>query len=491
MKHAVHTFVLGALGAISLVASGCSGEATSPDLGPSTFHVEVTSVNGSATLPTADNPLPANHGDKTETWGFKIEARKPTGEADKTFNGYVRLSVKPGAVLAVTGTGASGRNMLLAKGEAEGTIDVTAVYGPASLWAEDLGYTPTPAGRPAPPACSNGKDDDGDGFIDYPADPGCAYADDDDEAGGTFAAGISPPVEYALPKVSDVRGSGAGTPYPYEAIEVNAASPQHVVVTRVASDGFYVTDVNQAEVANGFNSLFAFNFSTPAGMRVCDVITYLSGTSNDFFGFTELNFPSYQVSFPIEGQGACEVPEPTVIDGTTLANPIAMNKLQSALVRIQGFHVAAHFGPKPMTNNVSKEDASSCDFNGDGQVDFTDPVEGSCSMVCDADPECSEWTAYSARGDVKMSKGSAATIIKINAGTVAGFDPTSNRGEVLGSVTGTLRYFSGGTLNWTIETRCPDDLACSQLGCGASQPVSSLTACVRLRTVDDNDQGTN
>jgi hypothetical protein len=491
MMRAYPSTIIGALGALSLATIGCSGETTAPDLGPSTFHVEVTSVNGSTMLPTADMPLPANRGDKIETWGFKIEARKPTGEPDPTFNSYVRLSVKPGAILTVTGTGASGRNMLLANGEAEGTVDVTAVYGPTSLWAEDLGYKPTPAGRKDPPACSNGKDDDGDGLIDFPADPGCAFADDDDENGGTFAAGISPPVQYALPKVSDVRGSGSGTPYPYEAIEVNTSAPQRVVVTRVASDGFYVTDVNPQEVANGYNSVFAFNFSTPAGLRVCDIVTYLSGTANDFFGFTELNFPSYQVSFPIQGQGMCEVPEPTVIDGTTLANPVAMNKLQSALVRIQGFHIASHFGPGLMKNNVSSEDASSCDFNGDGQVDFTDPVEGSCSMVCDADPECSEWTAFSARGDVKVSKGSAATMIKINTGTVAGFDPTSNRGEVLGSVTGTLRYFSGGTLNWTIETRCPDDLACSQLGCGASQPVSSQTACVRLRTVDDNDQGTN
>ena len=31
------------------------------------------------------------------------------------------------------------------------------------------------------PACSNGLDDDGDGFVDFPADPGCVSLDDDDE----------------------------------------------------------------------------------------------------------------------------------------------------------------------------------------------------------------------------------------------------------------------------------------------------------------------
>ena len=49
---------------------------------------------------------------------------------------------------------------------------------------------------------------------------------------------------------------------------------------------------------------------------------------------------------------------------------------------------------------------------------------------------------------------------------------------------------SGGSLNWTIETRCPDDLACGRVGCVA-QALPSDKACVRLRTEEDNDQGTN
>jgi hypothetical protein len=239
----------------------------------------------------------------------------------------------------------------------------------------------------------------------------------------------------------------------------------------------------------GYNSVFAFNFSTPVGMRVCDVLTYLSGTSNDFFGFTELNFPSYQVSYFLDGQGTCEVPEPVVLDAKTIADPVAMQKLQSSLVRIQNFKIASNFGPGLVKNNVFTPENSNCDFNGDGQIDYAGE-EGACASICDtAGGDCSEWTAYSARGDYNMILGNS--IIKIQTGTVAGFTPTDYRGQVIGSVTGTMRKFSGGTLNWTIETRCPDDLACGFPGCGASQPVSSQTACVRLRTTDDNDEGTN
>jgi hypothetical protein len=473
-----------------LLGAGCSTESTTPDLGPSTFHVLVLAVDGSTMLPTEADPLPANHGDKIESWDFTIEARKPTGELEP-FDGYVRLSVKPGTIFTVTGEGASGRNILLKNGKAQGSIGVTAVYGPTRLWAEDLGYKPAPQGRK--PACSNGKDDDGDGFVDFPVDPGCAFADDDDEGGGTFAAGVSAPVEYALPKVSDVRGTASATPYPQEGVEVKTQDPQQVIVTRVASNGFYVTDVNATEAMNGYNSVFAFNFNTPAGMRVCDRITYLAGTANDFFGFTQLSFPSYQVSFFLDGQGTCLVPEPAVLDAPTIHDPTAMQRLQSSLVRIQNFKIASKLGPNLVKNNVFGSDASNCDFNGDGAIDFAG-AEGTCASLCDtADGDCSEWTAYLNRGEFNMTLGNGPNdpIIKAQVGTVAGFDPRAYRGQVIGSLTGTMSKFSGGKLNWTIEARCPDDLACGFPGCGASQAVSSQTACVRLRTADDNDQGTN
>jgi len=449
----------------------------------STFRVTVTAVNGGAP-PPADQPLPANRGDVDETWDFEIEARSPYGEP-VTFDGMVRLSVEPGTVVAIDGQGAKGRNVLVTGGKAQGQAQVTAVYGPARLWAEDLGYVPVPLS--GGPACSNGQDDDGDVLIDFPADPGCAFADDDNEDAGSFAAGISQPVHYELPRIRDVQG-GSQTPYPYEAVEINAALPKPLVVTRVSSDGFYVTDLNEPD--QGANHLFAFNFSTPPGMRVCDRVTYLSGTISEFFGFTELSFPSYRLDYPREGE-PCEVPEPPVLDGTLIANPQAMEKLESGLVRIEGYVVAKKFGPKPVVNNLPDADHSNCDLNGDGQVDFESAAEGSCSDACAKDPECTEWTSYSARGNYKVFHPSTLVQLQIQTGTAAGFDPTSWKGKTLTSVTGTLRNFSGGSLNWTIETRCPDDLVCDGNPACAAAAIPSSKACVRLRTVDDNDQGTN
>lgn len=470
------------LGVAALTALTACTESPKTLSGTSTFDIVVTGVNGGA-VPTAKAPLPPNRGDRDEIWDFKIEARSAYGEP-VPFDGMVRLSVEPGTVKHVDGVGSQGRNIKLENGVAEGTAIVSAVYGPARLWVEDLGYEPAPAG--SKPKCANGQDDDGDVLIDFPADPGCAFADDNSEEGGSFAAGISPAVPYELPALSDIQGESSTTPFPYEAIEVNTNRPKPLVVTRVASDGFYVTDLS--EQSTGYNHIFAFNFSTPSRMRVCDRVTFLSGTVVEFFGFTELSFPSYKLNFVIQGQDKCEVPEPALLDEALIANPVGMEKVESGLVRIEGFRVASKFAPKPVVNLVPDEEHSNCDLNGDGQVDFTNPTESACSDNCAKDADCTEWTSFSARGNYKVSKN--GTQIQINTGTAASFDPTGHKGEVLDAVTGTLRNFSGGSLNWTVETRCPDDLVCQTAGC-VKAVLPSASACVRLRTATDNDQGTN
>jgi hypothetical protein len=478
-RRAVSLAALAALSAPAL--AGCTSPAA--DLGGlSTFQVQITKVNGKDP-PAADAPLVANTGTTNEAWDYSIQAMDAFGNP-VDFEGYARFRVEPGAVTTVKADNSIGRNILFKGGKSSGTVLVTAVYGPARLWVEDMGYVPVDPDKP--PKCADGIDNDGDGRIDYPADPGCAFADDDTEEGGTSAAGVSPIVHYALPRIADVQGD-TQTPYPFEGIQVNTGDPQYVIVTRVASDGFYVTDLKGPP--NRSNSLYAFNFNTPAGMRVCDRLTYLSGTLSEFFGFTELGFPSYDVTFIKQGEGDCQVPEPTPLDVATQNDPIKMETLESSLVRIEGYTISDFFGSKPAINNVFKADQSNCDLNGDGQVDFSNKKESSCADACSSNVKCSEWTGYSARGNFKVYNGSAQ--IQINTQTVAGFDPTSFRGQPLKAVTGTLRNFSGGSLNWTIETRCPDDLVCSVSTACVPDTLPSTKACVRLRTTDDPDEATN
>lgn len=516
----------------ALVALGCNG-GSAPDLsGASTFDVTIEKVNGKDP-PTADKPLPANRGDHEELWQFTIQAHDATGQPTP-FEGFVRLTTKPGTVLSVEGDGAIGRNALVKGGQASGVAHVTAVYGPTRLWVEDIGYKPAPPGKK--PECSDGINNNPEvnTLIDYPADPGCAYADDDTEDGGTYAAAVSAPIQYALPKLSDAQGQAAQTPYPNEALTLNTFAPESLVVTRVSSDGFYVTDITEQSL--GYNHIFAFNFSTPAGMRVCDRVTYLAGTVNEFFGFTELSFPSYQLTFPIEGKDPCLVPDPILLTtggdnscptacpkdsaciggktpmcvkcptacltgqtcvssngqpacATNIADGVGMERAESALVRMRGFKLPTKFGSGVVVKNAPDATHSNCDLNGDGQVDFASDTEGGCAMACEADPECSEWTNFSARSEIKVHDPSGS-FMQVDLSTASNFDPSANKGLVLDSVTGTMRQFSGGKLNWTVAVRCQDDLVCKGNGCSSAE-LSSQKACVRLRTEGDNDQGTN
>lgn len=448
------------------------------------FKVVVTLVDGQP-LPTKEAPLPANLADVVEQWDFTAQAVDENGDINTDFDGYARVSMVPGSVAAVTGGDSFGRNVKFVAGQATGSAEVTAMFGATRLWVEDIGYTPAPDG--VQPICANGIDDDGNVAVDHPNDPGCAFADDMTEEAGTLTTGVSQAVYYLRPTLADVQGRGSETPYRAVSVEVKTNEPNYVVVTRVASAGFFVTDIGEP---GGYNHMFAFNFNTPEGMRVCDRLSFLTGTAAEFFGFTELNFPSYEVDPVFEGE-ACLVPEPTVLTDDLIDNDSELEKLESGLVRIEGYTIPNNFGPELAENNVFAANASNCDLNGDGTVDFLSDAEGSCANVCAADPDCTEWVSFASRGNYKVSKGSRQ--IQVNTGTAFGFDPTANKGETIAALSGTLRNFSGGSLNWTIETRCIDDLVCDKSvdeACTA-EPVPSTEACVTLRTEFDNDAGTN
>jgi hypothetical protein len=510
---------------VLLLASGCTADRP---VGPSGFvRITVTQVDG-AEPPAADAPLPANLGDVEERWSFSAEVLESDGRTlQSDFNGWLRASVVPGSVLRVEGAGGRGRNVQVVGGRAEGEAVVLAIFGPARLWLTDIGYAPAEQGTT--PACANAEDDDGDVVVDFPDDPGCAFADDTSEDAGSQLIGVSQPVHYQLPTIGEVQGFGSETPYPRVAIEVKADAPNDIVVTRVSSNGFFVTDLGGAMA--GYNHMFAFSFNTPPFMRVCHGLRSLSGTSSEFFGFTEMSFPSWEIgrsSFdpgpacdcdanckdPPQPCGEpsapgamdtgdfcdlgqchpCRVPEPQLIDNSTLNNPNAMESLESGLVRMEQMRIATKFGAGVPAETMSDvfaftAEASNCDLNGDGAIDFENLHEAACANQCGADPECTEWSAYAERGNYKVFRQTA--VIQVNTGTVGAFDPVKNRGKTIAFVSGTLRNFSGGDLNWTIETRCSEDLVCNFDEACAPEPLPSNVACTTPPTEEDNDAGTN
>jgi hypothetical protein len=457
-----------------------------------TFRVRLISVND-ADPPSKESPLDPNTGERDDSFEIEVEAVGGSGEL-KDFDGYVRVTIEPGSVVSVVDledNSSEGRNLRLRGGKGKARILATASYGPTRIEVEDLGYLPAPEGET--PACANGKNDDPDDdvAVDYPNDTGCQFADDNSETGGTYSAGVSPTIYYELPSIQDVQGTGSTTPYAFESITINTSGEHEVIVTRIAKDGFYATDLSGQDA--GFNHMFAFSFSTPRNLRVCDRLTLLSGTVSEFFGFTEMNFPSYESIGLVKGdEDKCRVPAPVVLDPETIIDPNAMEALESGLVRIEGYHVSGKMGPGLALGGMFGANATNCDFNGDGRIDFESDAEGSCGNLCSDDPECTEWTSFVARGNYKVAKQvmSGMSVIQVQTDGAPEFSPVANRGATLTSLTGTLRNFSGGNLNWTIDARCTADLVCQEEGC-SKEVSTSKQACVDLRTEDDNDEGSN
>lgn len=528
------------------------------DLG--TFQLQVSATRGDGSpLPGEDQPLCLDLRGQSpdpacragQEFVIHVTALDPKGAKDATFNRFVRVDVHPGTVVAVSGDGTEGRNVKLTAGEsADVRVRVQGAFGPARLRVEDIGYDlPTDGGLPA---CANGLDDDGDGLVDYPADPGCAYPNDASEGTATGAIGVSPTLWYEYPKVADLQGHGSSTPFQSESItlETRPERGADVVVVRVSSQGMFVTDVTKdaagKSVPKDFGSLYVFNFGVPAGVRVCDKLTYLSGTMTEFFGYTELNFPSYGIGRwvpPDQPGGApCPVPEPFNIDYGVLAAgaDVTLEKVEAGLVRVKASHVAKKLGPgvaaeiprasgdadtcKTRSRDGQKAsekkyeftaDASSCDFDGSGSTDFDKDVdEAACVCWCFEDPECSQWENFRSRGNVRLIVGDpfgTPQIMQVNAATVSTFDAVQLRGQTIPWITGTLATFSGGDLNWTIELRCADDVVFCPPGdaeciaclaqvkpgdppaCQAKFPpvIGVDTACVKRRTEDDNDAESN
>lgn len=497
-------------------------------------------------LGSVASPLQVTIGNP-RTFCVHVEARNPDGSLDTTFSHkYVNLTIQPGTV-----TNLDSRNVELVDGVTQQDVQVPVVgaFGEAHIWADDIGYEPAPPDRNPPPQCSNGIDDNGNHLIDYPADPGCYAPTDDSEDLGSYAAGASETLYFESPRIPLVRGYdptsygyGNATAFPHQQITIDTGwrggtnYDFSAVVIGLTAAGFYVEDLQNGpgDQPTGYNGLYAYNFSTPPFMRVCDRVQILGGTSSDFYGYTELNYPTWQLEFWNPAERPCMVPEPTILGPGDLNNDNRLWQVEATLVRVQTepggtieAHVAHHFGP----GNVQRDDNhclsgqsapcyvpdathSNCDFDHSGKIDFTDPDESACANACSGscsaapyDPECAEWSQYESQNEFEIivtdtqgtcntqpdcatgylcqpingvNRCRAQARLQADASAANLFNPAASAGQTLRSFTGLLGYFSGGC-QFTSSARCQDDVITDMNG----SPMPSNQACVHPRTLSD------
>lgn len=460
------------------------GQQREMDWGRVASGIRVTIVNGDIGAP--DQPLKIQ-GDMTFT--IELEVKSASGENLPNVVRYVRLSARPGNLKVGPGEGvittdSNGRMVadvaLGADGRAAGIhVTLTGAFGQTRIWAQDIGYSPPEAG--VKPACSNGEDDDLDGDVDLD-DVGCFDKTDNSERGGTMATGVSEIIYVDTPTIAQVQGEGASTtPYEGESVTIEHG---FIVVTRVSMDGMYVTDITAPQ--GEYNSLFVYNFNTPAFVRVCDRLVSLTGIMSEFYKFTEMGFPTWVSEWWDQRKGPCPVPKPHVLTASDLGSSKVMEGYEAALVEVRDVLVGDHDCKDADPNDGECR----CDLDGNGLVDYIpyDPkepcsAECECRKSCENDTLCTDLSQYEQYGQWAVQVGGSAKLWVVSRQTVPDFNPfAKGHPKKIASITGTLRQMSFLRPAWILEPRCPDDLVIEGV------PKDITERCVYPRTGEELDE---
>ena len=479
---------------VAALAHGCGEVIPDPTQGDRAGGVAWVRVTADGDRGGRDAPLPFSTGGVPFT--VRVEVFSRTNAPVSNFNGWVALSVSPG-LISVRGADTLGNYVRLTNGVADNVeVTVSRGYGEARIWAEESGYVPvSPTRSPDAPACADGLDNDGDGFVDYPADLGCAAANDDTERAGSYAVGASEPIYFDTPQIADVQGRGALSPLVDERVTVrgrlnsaapDATDPRHrIVVTQINNSGFFVTDIDDQSCMGRpcYNSIYSFNFRAPDGMRPCDLLTTLTGSVAEFVNTTQFSQPGYQVGLAWRPNdavaGECLIPDAVVIDGATLADEPAMERLESSLVRVRDVSLPTVMGPGLAPNGIPMPGATNCDRNNDGRISFDDGPEEQCANACAADRNCSEWSSWARYGQITATLSGAGPTrrIAVSPRTVdPNFDPESTTPRTA-TVTGTLQQVGP---NWIVNPRCGADFVIA--GDGQTVCERPRDCCLQERT---------
>lgn len=339
-------------------ASGCREHVERPDVGkPMSFEVELRSgATGSNT-----QPLPFVGAKSLQ---LDISAIGHDGQR-LPWSGDVHLTVAPVGRL---GPGAP-QWISLVDGRATGVgVALEALHGKAHLWVEEIGSEEEP---------------------------------------GSYATGLSPTLFVANPTIRNLQETENHRTNPLEGdfVQVDLEG-RDAIVTAVTNDGFYVTD--KSDLAWG--SVFVFTHSRPGNLASHDRIVQLSGTSEEFFGFTELSFPSWKVD------GVSEAIDPVLLAPEMVDDDSVMEQYESGLVEVRNVTVCP----------------PGEDFRNFGQWNVLVDPAGNCGS-------------------------GAGTVVVLSAFTVDWFDPSEHVGRTLRHVVGNLRYHSSP--GWILRPRDEHDLA--------------------------------
>jgi len=374
------------------LASACTDHGT-PRVSSALHSFAVSFVPGTDTG-APDRPLTA-----AEEYHFTIvvEARDRWGDRVTDFNGIAELSTL-GATLR------SGKRISFVNGLA-GPVEVRLAY---AYRLERIAVT----------AVSDEKETIGAREVRLPTGP----------------VGVSGPIYLPYPRISDVqKNHGGAASAGLSRLEKRNLTIRgrydptdnsfgDLVVVAAIEGGFYLADPDCAD----YCGLYLYTYSTPyvedAGerspLRPGMLIREVNGSVFEFFGFTELSFPTFVPKR--DGKGRILVDPDAVLaprDITTCVNSAddeCLEGAESSLVTVVGLTVS----------------------------DFDESDEG--------------WLTY---GQFPLETAQGGIILAQTASTVPSFKPEAMKGRRLASLTGLLRqHTSARPVTWIVVPRDSDEI---------------------------------
>jgi len=328
---------------------------------------------------------------------------KPTSEEAET---WVHVRMVPGFVPPPF------EYVKLSQGKASDVkVYIAQAVGESYVWVEDVGMGPS---QEAYGECNDGKDGDGDGFIDM-ADPDCTEPLDPEEDEATYATGLSPAFFYEFPTIWHIQYTDQVSTSPLDGHDVYV-DKGHMIVTNIVANGFYITDLDGQKAVRDdgspgyYNSFFLYTFSKPEEVLYEDVLCTFSGGVVEYQGNTQMTYPTYDVyrgkDWDAWGkESPCELrtdlPEglelelPPVIDVTDMlqkedpkssdytnqlmATAQALEPYESSLVSISDVELSVRFLACDSDEDDSYPSGSDDDL---------------CRDTCQADPYCTQLESY-------------------------------------------------------------------------------------------------
>ncbi len=346
---------------VAIALAGCVREVDCDLPGPLSF--EVTLVEGDAGTP--EEPIPFSK----DPWTMVIDVRAVDdgGATAEWFDGRVHLDIRPRGSISI----GFSPWFDVEGGVATGVpVQVERVYSTASIWVEDTGE---------------------DGL-------------------GSYATGLSQELVFRNPTIRNCQETDIHLTSALRGgfVDVDLEG-RTAVVTGTARDGYYLTDISEPDF--WYSSIYVYTFSRP-DVEIGTRVTMLRGTVDEFYGFTELSFPSWKV------EGTAAVPDAVPVDQANVGIDSALEPFESALVEVR--------------------DVTVCPA---GESFFT---YGQWAVLVDPAGNCET---------------GVGAINVVSAYTVPDVDPQTLVGKTVGRITGNLRYHMAANPGWMIYVRGPEDIS--------------------------------